>query len=159
MKKIVNGVLADMTADETTEWEQRQVIDPAVVLAAERARASVAMLQRIEAFTAQFTAGVPAAELASWPTKALHAELVLSGGTSEMIDAEAAALGISAQTVAEQIAVAAAKYTSIIGAVTGMRRKTEAGIAAAETPEQVQVVLDGALQTAQGMAEAMGLTF
>jgi hypothetical protein len=47
MKKIVNGVLADMTADETTEWEQRQVIDPAVVLAAERAQMSCTPMQGI----------------------------------------------------------------------------------------------------------------
>jgi hypothetical protein len=68
-------------------------------------------------------------------------------------------LGVDAQTVAEQIAAAAAQYTAIIGAVTGMRRKTEAALAKAETPEQVDDVMAGAMKAAQAMALAMGLVF
>jgi hypothetical protein len=133
--------------------------DPAVLLAEARAIAIAAMTARIDQFTAQFTAGVPAAELASWPTKAAAAELVLAGGTSPIVTAEADALGQDPKAVATKIAAKSAAYTAIIGAVSGLRQSTEAAIKAAATPKAVDAALVGAQAAAGAMAIKLGLVF
>lgn len=136
-------------------------IEPVAVptLADIRAHAIAAMGHQIDVFTAQFTSGVPAAELASWPTKTSEAEKVLAGGTSAMIDAEAATLGQTAQDVATVIAAKSAQYTAIIGAVTGLRRKTETAIASAPDADAVDAALQAALTEAKATAGSMGLKF
>lgn len=144
------------------EWRGKWVYvapDPAEVLAAERAQASAAMIQRIEQFTAQFTSKYPSAEVAYWGTQAAEAKAVLAGGSSVVIAAFAAARGVSEMEMAQRIAAKSAAYMTIIGKVAGLRDATFDAIEAAETPEQIQAVLDGALAQAQGMAQAMGLEF
>ena len=126
-------------------------IEPVAVptLADIRAHAIAAMGHQIDVFTAQFTSGVPAAELASWPTKTSEAEKVLEGGTSAMIDAEAKMMGQTAQEVATVIAETSAEYTTIIGKVSGLRRKTEAAINKATDEAGVADVLKEALLEAE----------
>ena len=130
-----------------------------VTIEAIRENAIRAMVDRINEFTAQFTAGVPKDEVASWPTKAAGAEVVLGGGTSAIISAEAATLGVDAMTVATDIATRSAQYEAIIGAVTGVRRSAEAGIAAAGDQAEVDAALDAAMVTAVSIATSMGMEF
>ena len=132
---------------------------PPALIGTIRANAIAAMIARIDQFTAQFTAGVPKDEMASWPTKAAGAEVVLSGGTSAIISAEAATLGVDAMTVATDIATRSTQYAAIIGAVTGVRRSAEAGIAAAGDQAEVDAALAAAMATAVSIATSMGLEF
>ena len=124
-----------------------------------RANAIAAMIARIDQFTAQFTAGVPKDEMASWPTKAAGAEVVLGGGDSAIISAEAEILGLDAIAVATSIAAKSAQFSAIIGAVTGVRRAASAEIAAADDQAEVESALDSAMATAVSIAESMGLEF
>jgi hypothetical protein len=124
-----------------------------------RAHALAAMLARIETFTAQFTAGYPSAEIASWPTKSAEAAIILAGGSSAMIDAEAQARGKTSLEIATLIATNTAFYTTIIAIVSGVRGSTEVAIASATTPEEVDAALAMALATAQAAAASLGLTF
>ena len=130
-----------------------------VNIAEVRANAIAAMISRIDQFTAQFTSGVPKDEMASWPTKAAGAEVVLGGGDSEIISAEAEILGLDAIAVATNIAAKSAQYSAIIGAVTGVRRAASAEIAAADDQAEVESALDSAMATAVSIAASMGLEF
>ena len=132
---------------------------PVPPLAEIRAQASAAMLQRIEQFTAQFTAKYPSAEIASWPTQAVEANAVLAGGDSIVIAAFAATRGVSELEMAQSIVAKSVAYMTIIGKVAGLRDATFDALELAETPKQIQAVLDGAMTKAQDMAAAMGLTF
>jgi hypothetical protein len=133
--------------------------DPEEILLICRALALEAMLARIEALTAQFTAGYPSAEIQSWPTKAAEAAIVLAGGASAMITAEAAGRGKTAQEMATMIAANAAFYTTIIGAMSGVRGSAGEAIAAATTPEEVDAALGAALAAGQAAAANLGLEF
>lgn len=124
-----------------------------------RAQALAAILLRIEALTAQFTAGYPSAEIQSWPTKAAEAAIVLAGGASAMIAAEATARGKTPQDMAATIATNAAYYTTIIGAMSGVRGSAGEAIAAAVTPEDVAAALGEALAAGQAAAANLGLEF
>lgn len=141
------------------DWDGKQWVELPPDMAAIRAQASAAMLQRIEAFTAQFTAKYPSAEIASWPTQAAEAKDVLAGGSSVVIAAFAATRGVSEAEMAERIAGKSAAYMTIISRVAGLRDATFDALELAATPEQVHAVLDGAMVKAQGMAKKMGLTF
>jgi hypothetical protein len=136
-------------------------IEPLAVptIAEIRAQASAAMIQRIEQFTAQFTSKYPSAEVASWGTQAAEARTVIAGGSSVIIAAFAATRGVTELEMATRIAAKSEAYMTIIGKVAGLRDATFDAIEAAETPEQVQAALDGAMAQAQGMAKAMGLEF
>jgi hypothetical protein len=142
-------------------WTQVYAVRPmtAEEVQAIRAQASAAMLQRIEQFTAQFTQKYPSAEVASWGTQAAQANAVLAGGSSVVIAAFAETRGVTEMEMAQRIAAKSAAYMKIIGKVAGLRDATFDAIEAAQTPEQVQAVLDGALAQAQDMAQAMGLVF
>jgi hypothetical protein len=142
-------------------WTQVYAVRPMTdeEVQAIRAQASAAMLQRIEQFTAQFTAKYPSAEVASWGTQAAEANAVLAGGSSVVIAAFAATRGVTEMVMAQRIAAKSAAYMTIIGKVAGLRDATFDAIEAAQTPDQIQAVLDGAMTQAQGMAQAMGLVF
>lgn len=123
-----------------------------------RAAALQDMAAWIERFTGQFTAGVPAAELASWPVKAQAARAHLAGDPQPLIEAEAAITGEPADDLARKVLAKAAMYEAIIARVTGLRRATEAGIQAAGSPEAVRQALDGALAAAGQMIGDLGLS-
>lgn len=122
-----------------------------------RARAVTAMEAWITSFLSQFTAGVSPAELASWPVKADRARAHLGGTLQSMILAEAAITGEDAGALAQKIVAKADAYEAIIARTTGLRRATEAAIAAAETPEAVAAALTNARAQAEAMAAAMGI--
>lgn len=122
-----------------------------------RASAKSAMLLWIDGFLAQFTAGVPAAELASWPVKAERARLHIAGNPQPMIVAEAALTGEDAMALAQKITAKADAYEAIIARVTGLRRATETAIAEAKTPKAVERVLDAAKDKATQMAAQLGV--
>ena len=122
-----------------------------------RAVAMRRMLDWIEGFTARFTAGIPAAELASWPGKAQAARAHLAGEAQPTIEAEAALRGIPATELAQKIAAKADLLAGVAARVAGLRGATEAAIAAADTPEAVQAALTQAQTTAAAMTQALGL--
>jgi hypothetical protein len=145
--------------DTRYDWDGSAWVLLVVDITIVRATAISAMLARINAFTATFTDGVPITELASWPTKATEAAKVIAGGSSAMITAEAEALGQVPMLVAETIVARSDLYLAIIGRVSGLRRKTEAAIAAATTAAQVDAAMQAALIEAQALAGSLGLSF
>ncbi len=122
-----------------------------------RAAADAAMMGWIDGFLAQFTAGVPPAELASWPVKAERARQHIAGDPQPMIAAEAALTGEDAMALAQKIVTKADAYEAIIARVTGLRRATEAAIAEAKTAKAVAAALEVAKDKATQMAAQMGL--
>lgn len=122
-----------------------------------RAQAMGAMEAWITQFLASFTAGVPAAELASWPVKAERARAHLGDTPQSMILSEAAITGEDAGALAQKIVAKADAYEAIIARVTGLRRATEAGIENAQTPEAVAAVLASARAQAEAMAASLGV--
>jgi hypothetical protein len=131
----------------------------AQTLAASKAQAQAAMLAQINAFLRRFTEGVPVEEVASWATKAAAARAYLDGQPAPMIEAEAALTGEDPQTLAATIVAKADAYTAIVARVTGLRRATNAAIAAAETEAAVSGVIGAARVEAKAMAQAFGLDF
>ncbi len=130
---------------------------PSLSIDAVRAQAGLAMSDWIAQFLAQFTTGVPAAELASWPVKADRARQHLAGKAQAMIAAEAALTGEDATALAQKIAAKADAYEAIIARVTGLRRATEAAIAEAETPEAVAEALEASKDKATAIAASLGV--
>jgi hypothetical protein len=141
------------------EPEPEPELTPEEQLAQAKQAATQKVLGCINAFLNRFTDGVPSAEVASWATKAVEAEKVLSGGTSAMIEAEAVVLGISEQALSENIQSNASAYAVIVSQVSGLRRTTIYAIDAAETPEAVDQAVEASLAKAQEMAQAHGLDF
>ncbi|UTS79571.1 hypothetical protein [Phaeobacter piscinae] len=135
------------------QWEVR-----ALPIEAQRDMATAAMRDWIDAFLSRFTDGVPSAEIASWPTKAEAASAYLAGAATElqteMLAGEAAPLGLTPEDVATVIAAKAAVYQRVIGLTTGMRRATEARIAASDDP---WAVLDAAKQAALEKSTELGV--
>lgn len=129
----------------------------AEALATAQARAHAAMADWIMGVTGRFTAGLPLAEVASWPTKASAAARHLAGDPQPMIAAEAAITGEAPDALARIIVAKAASYTAIIASVTGLRRQTAAAIDSATSPEAVQTVLLAARDQAEAMLAEIGL--
>ncbi|MDZ7906713.1 MAG: hypothetical protein U5N55_13810 [Cypionkella sp.] len=124
-----------------------------------RDRAMAQMRAKIDQFLAQFTGGVPAAEIASWPEKAALARAYLNGAPSPAIDGEAALRGISGAALAQIIAAKAGQYAAIIGMVSGLRAATEAAVAAAADDAAVAAALMAAEAQANAAAAKFGLRF
>jgi hypothetical protein len=154
MQNIRKGVPALMGGKWVNEW---LVTDKPIETI--RANAIAAMIGRIDKFTTQFTAKTPKDEVLSWPTKAVGAQIVLNGGESAIITAEAEILGVDAMTVANLIAGRADTFAAIIGAVTGVRRAAETEIRQAVSRVEVRTALDYALERAKAVAKTMGLEF
>lgn len=115
------------------------------------------MVDWIADFTGRFSAGVPAEEVASWPTKSAAAHAHLVGDPQPMIVAEAGVTGEDTDDLARAIIVKSDLYTAIIARVTGLRRQTATAIAAADTPEAVRAVLLAARDQAEAMQQELGL--
>lgn len=122
-----------------------------------RGAAVAAMSAWIGQFLSQFVGGVSAAELASWPVKAERARQHIAGDPQAMIVAEAALTGEDAGALAAKIVAKSDAYEAIISRVTGLRRATEAAIAAAETQDDVAAALTAARAQAEAMAAALGV--
>lgn len=133
------------------------VVNAPEALAAAKSTAHHRVVEFIERFLAQFTAGVPETEVASWSAKAAAAALHLEGTPQPMILAEAAVTGEDDMALAAKIVEKSNKYTATIGTTTGLRRATAEAIEAATTTKAVEATLEAALTKAKGMAKAMGL--
>lgn len=139
-------------------WQVEDIpTPPAPTIDMVRAQAVAAMEAWIAAFLSQFTAGVLAAELASWPVKAERARAHLGGAPQAMIIAEAAITGEDPDALAQKIVAKADAYEAIIARVTGLRRATEAAIGEAETAEAVAAVLTAARAQAEAMVASLGI--
>lgn len=144
-------IVAGPEGQPVADWPAPPGID------ATRAAARATMATWIVEFTSQFTAGLPVAEVASWPAKSAAARAHLDGGPQPMILAEAAVTGEAPDDLARAILAKADLYTAIIARVTGLRRTTEAQIATADTPEAVAQALQAAQDQARAMAKDLGL--
>ncbi len=132
--------------------------DPAEHRARAKATARNRMTDWLEVFLRQFTAGVPAAEIASWTRKSDAARAHLGGAlAAPMLLAEAALTGETTPVLAAKIAAKANAYEVIIARVTGLRRATLIAIDEATTPAAVEAALQAALQAATAMITELGL--
>lgn len=127
-------------------------------MAALRIGATNTMTAWIERFLSQFTAGTPAAEMASWPTKSIAAQAHLAGVPQDIIQGEALLTGEDPDILAATIHAKSQLYIAIIARMTGLRRMAVRSIATADTPEDVATALDDALATAHQLVADLGLS-
>jgi hypothetical protein len=130
----------------TVDWSTLQGAETLAetALAAARARARAALLARIEALVAALTGRVPLAEMLSWGPKEAAARAWLAAsatpGDKALIEGEAAVTGEDPDALVVRILANADTYRAAVAALTGLRRKGEAAIAAAMTDTQVAEV-------------------
>jgi len=132
-------------------------VAPAPALSGVKREAHVAMLDWIENLLSQFTAGVPAVEVASWSQKADAARSFLAGDAAPQVTDEAAITGEDPQDLSLAVVAKADLYTAIIARATGLRRATVLAIDAAETPEAVAAAIASAKASAEVMLADLGL--
>lgn len=128
----------------------------AALTAAAKTRAHQTVQRAIEDWMRLFTAGVPAAEVASWPTKAEAAAAHLDGEpAAAILTCEADLTGETTAELATKIALLSAVYTSAIARAAAVRRNARDLIEAAATTAAVDAALASAL--ADIAAAAAGL--
>lgn len=113
-----------------------------------------------DALTARITARYPAAEVASWPTRADEAVKVQGGAAADvtpLITALAAASGQTRAEIAAAILAKAQAYTAVVVAVSVLREQAEAAIAAAPDEAALAVALEALKQAADARAAELGL--
>ncbi len=152
----------DNTEDEFVQavfdhWnkEDTPVAEPDI--AAIKAEAERKIANWAEGFTQKFTALVPPAEVASWPTKSAAAEAHLSGQPQAMILAEAAVTGEDPDSLAAKIKAKSDLYSAVIATLAGVRRKAIAAVESAKNPEEVSLALSEALSMANSQAAKLGV--
>lgn len=134
---------------------------PIVVPLAElQAAARQRVVAYADALTARITARYPAAEVASWPTRADEAAKVQGGAGADvtpLITALAAASGQTRAEIAATILAKAAAYTAVVVAVSVLREQAEAAIAAAPDEAALAAALDALKQAADARVAELGL--
>lgn len=113
-------------------------------LAQARQEAVDAVLAAVETALARHIGQVPLAEMLSWGGKELAARGLLSARGSvpdAQLLAEAALTGETVADLAQRIVDNADAQRATVSALTGLRRKALAGIAAAEDPPTIAAVL------------------
>lgn len=119
--------------------------------ALEAARAAVRgeILQGIAEVAGRITGEVPLAEMLSWGPKEEAARAHVAGSASAeqlaLIRGEAAITGEAEAALVTRILANADAYRGVVALLTGLRRKAEAGLAAAASPEAVAGVRAGVL--------------
>ena len=98
--------------------------------------------QRIIAYAATFSAGVPREEVSAWSTKAAHARAHLDGTPSALILAEAEVLGEDPVTVATRIVARADGHELIVVRLTGLRTLALRQLAVAADTAEIDAILD-----------------
>lgn len=109
----------------------------------------------LNAVAQTFTAGIPEAEIQSWPVKTVEAQTVLQGGTSAMIEAEALMTGEDPLALAQVVIEAAKPYAVASATLAGLRRSLSAAINAAQTPEDLAAVSQKLSEVPQLVAQAV----
>ena len=127
-------------------------------IGAQQAVAHAALIDWIERFLLRFTAGTPAVEIASWPTKAIAADAHLAGKPQDIILGEALLTGENPDALAAIIQGKSRLYIAIIARMTGLRRMATKMILAATTQQEVAAALDDALATAHQLVADLGLS-
>ena len=152
--------------DGLAQWNNGEwvVIDsrpPAPDLYPDTDTARAAMLGWINDLTAKITSKYPAAEVASWPSKAEAARAVVAGTArqdqTDMIQAEADLTGASLGDQAAAIVAKAQVYEAIVSKTSGLRQATDAALVAATTSAEREAALDAAMTAAAAMAAEYGL--
>ena len=159
--RLTQTVKAASPVEIGGEWVQQwDVIDLPIEQQLENTReyAHKCLTEWVERFLQRFVGGVPAAEMASWSTKADRARAYLAGSASAMIETEAQLRGITGEQMARTIVARSDAYEAIIAAVSGLRGVTQAAIEAAETPEAIEAVIEGAMARAEALKTQMGLS-
>ena len=130
-------------------------------LQAERENAQRKIVKWIEAFLRPLTAQYPQDEVMSFAHKGPAAQRYQLGEHSavdlEILQREAASLGITVADLAAQIAPKSALYTAAVAETSALRRNVSAQIDAA-TPDQYEAILNAAKAQAKTLAEGLGLT-
>lgn len=139
-----------------------KAIPPSQVQAAALSDARIAALETLraslDATAAKITGEVPLTEMLSWGAKEEAARAVLkaleTGGVLQpaIIAGEAAITGEAIPDLARRIIRNADAYRAVSSAMAGLRRKAEAGIAAAASAEDITSVM---AMTGAGLAQIL----
>jgi len=105
----------------------------------------------------RFTADYPPEEVLSWSAKLPAARRVLAGQREVMIEIEARALGVPVSALAAKVVEKGGIYEAIAALAAAIRGKTQAGIDAAESVDQVDLVLAAALEEAKTTLASLGV--
>lgn len=120
----------------------------ATSLAAAQAAAGAGLQRALDAAAAAATGAVPLAEKLSWPGKEAAARAVAAGtataADAALLAAEAAITGEATGDLAQRILARAEALRVLAARLAGLRRRTEAAIAAADSPLAVAQALEGA---------------
>ena len=115
-----------------------------------RMQAHATLFSAIERMAEQITGPVPLTEKLSWGAKEVAARAVAAGTPTEaqaaMILGEAEQTGETAGALADRVIRNADGYRAVIAALTGLRRRTEAGLQAAKSVEEVEATLAEAIR-------------
>ncbi len=141
---LSNGLLIADDADGLPHLVD-PMSDPAAALARAQGEAQAEFMQALDRYLAQFTAGVPAPEVASWSTKAAAALSHSNATPHPLIVSEAKMTGEDPDWLAQVILGKAEQYTGIISVVTGIRRSVHKHILAATDVTEVAAVLKNGL--------------
>ncbi|MDO8882905.1 hypothetical protein [Pseudotabrizicola sp.] len=117
------------------------------LLLAARQDAVQTVTKAVEVAMARHTAQVPLAEMLSWGEKEQSARTVLADPDAQpdaLLISEAAFADETVTDLALRIVNTAETQRAMVGALTGLRRKALAEIAAAKGPEAIATVLEDA---------------
>lgn len=136
-----------------------RVVDGQVVadLAAYKSEAKAKVVAWASITMSRFTAGYPPEEVLSWSAKLPAARRVLAGHREVMIEIEAQALGVPVLALAAKVVEKGGIYEAIAALAAAIRGKTQAGIDAAESVDQVDLVLAAALEEAKTTLASLGV--
>lgn len=123
--------------------------------------ARAAMREWIDAAADRITGNVPQAERDSWAEKYATASTLIAGGTppassQEMLEIEASFTGETVAALSTRIVAKAEKFSKVAGVISGLRRKTDAALAAETDPYLYAAILDAAKLAAQDQAATLG---
>lgn len=123
--------------------------------------ALTAMTNWINQFTVKLSGFVPLQEQSAWAAKEMAARGHLDGtatpSQTQMLQLEADQTGESLSDLSAKIIEKAELWSKVIGSVSGLRRKTEAEVAAATTSEEREAILTSARGQAEALAASLGI--
>lgn len=148
----------------TFDFVQRMWIDlrtseqVAAAFEADKAAASAEIVEWVQGFLDQFTAGYPTQETLAWGAKLAAARHILAGGTDRLIQIEADTLGAPASVLAAKVVAKGEAYEQIVAMASAIRGATQARIAAASDASQLPAILAIAKSAAEAALAQIGVT-
>lgn len=136
-------------------WQVEEPIGPMKVSAMAR------VLAMANDLTGRVTRQYPAAEVVSWPTQDAEARAVLAGGTAAdapLLAALAAGTGATLQAYATSVLAKSSAYRAILVAAKALRDAAQAGLADADTPAEIEAVVQAAREAVDSAITQFGLS-